>query len=287
MAELRRVVRYALRSWWGHPEYEDLYSEGLLQAWRVLTRSEAARAAWTTIAVKAARYQALEYLRSRRSGLLDWRRGTEPERPIPLSSLIGYDGEPADADELDALLPTEGGIDAADARLQWDLVRGRLTKRQRRALFLVVGQEMSLEKAAEQLGCSHFTVAAAVREGIHASREALGLPVAALPPPANRRLPPRACGACFQCGLPLPPTERTGRHMGRAPLYCSPRCRARALEARRRADQQGGPRQERYCRVCRQLIPADRRRDAVFCSPRCKNRDQDSRRGSWRKNVAP
>jgi len=99
--ELMRVVRVALRPYAGHREYEDIYSEALIHAWQVVSRS--AWDHWTTIAWRAAHFQAGEYLRNRRSGRLTTRR----EAAI-YPAWIEEQLEIAD----------DGGIAAADARLQ-------------------------------------------------------------------------------------------------------------------------------------------------------------------------
>ena len=92
----------------GHPEADDMLGEAILKAYQVVERLRDSPWPWTVLAAKAAQWQAWDYLRSHRSGQLNAYHSHEQSYPIPWSSLSAPD----------LLGATDGGIEAADARLQ-------------------------------------------------------------------------------------------------------------------------------------------------------------------------
>lgn len=150
--EIMRAVNAALRPLvWPqglpiHPEGDDLLSEGYLAAWRQISRlGEDCPYSWRTVASKAARWAAGQYLRERRSGRITgrWSECVYPERLEDLA----WEEEPGD----------DGGIGAAEARALLAMHPPRLTEKQALVMHLFYAEGLGFSEIGRRLGIQWAT----------------------------------------------------------------------------------------------------------------------------------
>jgi DNA-directed RNA polymerase specialized sigma24 family protein len=166
------------------PEYDDLLGEAILAAYGAVTRGVGGTAfSWKTIAGRAGVWAAREYLRSRRSGrIVDgrvqtdyyrqrWRTHPTAEQETAQAPPLSLDTFPVEVYEAS----WDGGIAAADARLQLWLLSPALTPGQRVALRLVYAEGRTESEAARCLGITHSSLAERLKNALTKYRRAAGL----------------------------------------------------------------------------------------------------------------
>jgi len=175
IAHLLKRAELALTPWRGHSEWEDLVAEARLAVWKRLARLEErpARSLLMTMVIHAARWAAVDYLRSTRAGRITtrghWQRGGEA---IPI---LSYD----DSRVLNEPPWWDGGIEGVELRVAagqiWEWVVVRATDRQREALLYHFQEGLSQKQAALKMGCLESAVYCHVQRALNHYRAAHGI----------------------------------------------------------------------------------------------------------------
>jgi len=148
--DLFRLVAWTLASYRTHPDWDDLFQEGLIRAWRSLAGAVTVAHARTRV-VKAARWGADEYLRS----------GPHRHRE---RSLTGWDASQPD---FAATL-----VERLDRRRRVALALAAMQPRERRLVLLRTQEGLTFQQIAAREGVSLGRVHQIVQRGLARARRA-------------------------------------------------------------------------------------------------------------------
>lgn len=136
--EIDRVVKSRLGRWQQHPDWEDIYQEGRIAAWRAV-QAKGRPHGWKTLADRAAGRALCDFLRSARNRLRQYGQRHSPvvqHEPLP--------------DELEVADFAAAVID----RVAFQQRLAELTAAQRAVVLLHLGQGLTLQETARRLGIS-------------------------------------------------------------------------------------------------------------------------------------
>jgi len=136
LAEIDRVVKARLGRWRNHPDWEDIFQVGRIEAWRAV-QGRRCPEQWKPLAARAAVFALWGFLRS--SG--HWHR-RHTRRGIPCPELLPLSGE----------LPVEDFAPALLERIDFEAWAAGLSVPQRQVVKLHLVEGLTLQETARRLG---------------------------------------------------------------------------------------------------------------------------------------
>lgn len=165
--ELCRLVSWRLRGWRQHPDWEDIYSEGLLLAWRSYSGSEGKpHERRIAMATGAARYAYNQWCRRWYGQVGNSRVNCEVQRERPEVSLDMLAEAKIRSFEPRLLNRLEG-------QWLWKRVAAICTAREQQIIEALVLKGETQRAAAARLGITRGGLDATYREGVRKCRERL------------------------------------------------------------------------------------------------------------------
>lgn len=179
----RNLVKWALRGWRDHPEFEDLCQNALVQAWLTVERLRRSGQplAESTVVVNQARWSVRRYLRSPQAlNRLPNSRSRPPPQIISLDGLLAqYREEGRDLDQQQRIFRQDDFAPALTERLaaaeHWRSLLRHSTERERQALYLRLQEGVSYREAGVRMGVGATRAEQLVKRAVDRYRERLGL----------------------------------------------------------------------------------------------------------------